>query len=266
MSDEMSDYVPFEPRTDAQRARKREVRAVLDQLVVPADHLLHASYHRAVPHGADVENVLLYNIGGLGLQRAMAGGVRFEAGPDDPSTDAFSYQAAPLSGGFDHWDDVGTVAAFRDIPLDGVSLSDVWWALSQAQVDRAHDLAQGAAFGLRLHLSGPAGRLTIETVKSIGDGVVCALQSQTGTKDLAECARRIAARQSLREEDVQAALVDSSRAALGTVPRLVGLRGTHVQWAPQDDRCVAAEVRFTAATSWSLTGAVFAAQTREARA
>lgn len=256
---ELSDYVPFEPRMDAQRMRRQALRDRLAGLVVPPGKLLHAAYRRAPPSGADVENVLLYNIQGAGLGKAMANGVRFELAPEDLAVDAYSYRAAAVDAGFDHWESRETVATFGETPLVSASLVDTWWALASERVARAGTLGADAPFGLRMHLVGPVPGLTVDVVKKVGDGVVCAMQAQVGGKNLDESARRIADRHQMDVNQVRARLTDASGAVLGTTDRLIGLRGTYVQWSPADHRCVAAEVLFTQAEHWSLAGEVFAA-------
>lgn len=122
----IGDYVPYEPRTDAQRALKAALRNRIGQLTIAPGHLLHAQYRRTPPPGSDVENVLLYNIAGSELTRAMARGLRFELGPDDSSVGAYDYRAAPSNAGFAHWREDRELGRFADVEVATPTLAAVW--------------------------------------------------------------------------------------------------------------------------------------------
>jgi hypothetical protein len=59
--------------------------------------------------------------------------------------------------------------------------------------------------------------------------------------------------------EVQALLLDRERAVLGTVPRLLHLRGEGVAWAPADDLCLAGQLllEHPGGDAWTLSGRVF---------
>lgn len=175
----IGDYVPYEPRTDAQRALKAALRNAIGRLTIAPGHLLHAQYRRTPPPGSDVENVLLYNIAGPQLSRAMAGGVRFELGPDDSSVGAYNYGVSPIQAGFVHWREGRELARFADVEVATPTLAAVWWALrSSGRLVTSDPEWVGRPFMLRLAVEGPAPGLTPELVKGVSDGVVCALQAQ----------------------------------------------------------------------------------------
>ena len=94
-------------------------------------------------------------------------------------------------------------------------------------------------------------------VKIVIDGVVCALQSQTDAVSADRTAPLLAASLGVDTEHVRAHLLDDSRSALGTRARLLHPRAKGVQWAPDDDFCVAGEVLLEWADSWRLTGTAF---------
>ena len=80
---EAATYVPFEPRTDASRTLRGDLRARLRKLGAEDGEILGARFYGPLPRGADVENALLYNIDldGGAFATAARFGVRFEHDP-----------------------------------------------------------------------------------------------------------------------------------------------------------------------------------------
>jgi hypothetical protein len=109
-------------------------------------------------------------------------------------------------------------------------------------------------FCLMFDVEGPAKRLTPVLVKGIVDGVVSGLQSQTDLAGAASAAPRIAEVLGAPAVAVQEALTDPVASALGIRESLVRARGARVQWAPDDDRCVAARLLFKPARYWGIAG------------
>jgi hypothetical protein len=95
-------------------------------------------------------------------------------------------------------------------------------------------------------------------VKSLVDGVVCALQSQTDRTDAELTAPRIASRLGVGQALVQGHLLDAGMSVLGVRGRLVHRYRENVQWRPDDDALVAGEVVLAPAKTWRVTGSVFA--------
>ncbi|MGH2852643.1 MAG: hypothetical protein ACRDLF_00405 [Solirubrobacteraceae bacterium] len=107
---------------------------------------------------------------------------------------------------------------------------------------------------MTLDVEGPAKRLTAVLVKGIVDGVVSGLQSQTDLAGAASAAPRIAEALGAPVIAIQEALTDSAPSALGIRASLVRAWGSRVQWAPDDDLCVAARLLFKPARHWSISG------------
>jgi len=91
-------------------------------------------------------------------------------------------------------------------------------------------------------------------VKGIVDGVVSGLQSQTDLTGAASASPRIAEVLGAPAVAVQEALTDPAPSALGVRESLVRAWGARVQWAPHDDRCVAARLLFKPARDWGIAG------------
>jgi hypothetical protein len=119
----------------------------------------------------------------------------------------------------------------------------------------------GSPFAVQLSLRPPAGRdaSAVSLLKGIFDGVVCALQAHGDRAGAAELAERVARNCGGEAGEVQALLLDRERAVLGTVPRLLHLRGEGVAWAPADDLCLAGQLllKHPGGDAWTLSGRVF---------
>jgi hypothetical protein len=254
-------YIPFEPRTDAARALRVELRERLTTLDIGQDQVLAARFFGPLPKGADVENALLYNIdtGGRVFSRSTATGLRFEHDPTSlPGGGVrYEYRAESAGAGFQVWAP-NRLLAHVDCSLDTApSLAGIWWALREGGIARFDDALREAAepFAVILSVSGPVAFARPSLVKTVIDGVVCALQSQTDHHDADFTAPLIAAKLGVDGIQVREHLLDPHPSALGTRARLVHRRGSGVQWSPDDDGCVAGEMHLEPSDDWEISGA-----------
>lgn len=256
-------YVPFEPKTDALRALRADLRARLRGLTASDGEILAARFYGPLPPGADVENALLYNIdmGGGAFAGAARFGVRFEHDPTPLAAGGVRYEyvldARPA--GFAVWTSTRLLANV-EARLDGPpSLAAIWWALRErGHIEVAATRHAAEPFAVSLLLAGPAPSAQPGLVKIAIDGIVCALQSQTDPVGAEVLAPIIAAGLGVDTKRVRDHLLDASRSALGTRARLAYPRAKGVQWAPDDDYCVAGEVLLEPADGWSVSASVFA--------
>jgi hypothetical protein len=242
----VAEYVPFDPKTEAQLLLRQRLRDEIAALSVGPAQLLVASYHRPLPPRADVENVLLYNIGGSALNRALRNGVRFEVAPVAPAAPAYRYDVAPADRSFDHWREERVLSSFEDVGARSTELVDVWSALRARRACLPSGSYAGP-FALRLRVRGPR-TLGVDRIKGVIDGIVAALQHMPANAR-PPATSRYANRLALPEPDLLASLTDPAGAALGMNPLLLRQR-----WAPADDRLVAAEVVYRFGPTWTLAG------------
>ena len=121
--------LPFEPKGEA-LAMRQDLRAALRRLDAARGEVLHAVYASAEDGFADVENVLLYNVGASALARAGRAGVRFERSRAVPAPVGTSlaarhhhrYALRPPSAGSDCWRRGATLAAWHHLPIGRLSL------------------------------------------------------------------------------------------------------------------------------------------------
>jgi hypothetical protein len=243
-------YLPLEPRAADQLRLRELLRRGLADLVVGDGRLLHARLSGPLPINTDVENALLYNVGGFG--DLMRSGVRFELG-DEPTARKvrYRYESSDPDAGFAHWERDRTVALIPPTTLAATTCSHVWWRVAHADLDLTDRPAPDAAFAVRLLLQAP-GRLAPDRVKGLIDGVVSALQAEEDPARASEVAPRVAADVEAPVEEVAAALSDPRRGVLGVVRGLRRPSG----WNPSDNRCVAAELRVDPGEAWTVQGDV----------
>ncbi len=254
-------YVPFEPRTDAQRATQLELRQALAGLRAEPGETLRASFSGVLPTGADVENALFYNLDAGGVFAAMAAGASFEIDPTPPETGVrYEYETGPAAAGFRHWRADHGLATFGVRLGDArPSLAAIWWALRptpgtvQAEgPPRAH----ADVFTMTVSVHGPAPGLTPGLLKTILDGTICGLQSEADAARATAVAPLIATGLGASPQAILYALVDGTGSALGSRTRFVHRHGPGVKWEPDDDRLVAALVTFVPADEWRVDAIV----------
>jgi hypothetical protein len=255
--------LPYEPRTPEQRELRAELRERLRRLTCRPDEVLQARFYGPKPSGADVENLLLYNVDdGGGCFAGAARGVRLELSPRPmPRASrpvAYLYQPAPRAGSLSLWNETGPLAEWPPVEVAApAGWAPVWFALRSAAVSAPHPPPYGDDFAVFVRIRPPAGEgaAAARLVKPLLDGAVAALQAHGDAATLPAVAQRLAAALGRAPAAVEALLAGTEHAALGVVPRLVHLRGEGIQVSPADDRCVAGEVLVDEpgdARSWAL--------------
>ena len=133
------DYIRFDNLPVWQRKLRDEIRGRCQALVPSPDEVLHATLCGAKRPNADIENLLLYNIGSFKV--AGVNGIRFEHGAGVPTAPGgaeyafgYRYALARRSEAFAHWQQGRELASFDGIDLGAFAgekkLAQVWLALS----------------------------------------------------------------------------------------------------------------------------------------
>lgn len=266
------DYIRFERRPSWQEDLRNEIRTQCGQLNPSPAQVLHATFFGAKRLNADVENLMLYNIGLTAFKSAGRNGIRFEYGRGVPPARSggvypfcYRYALAQRSNTFDHWQPSRTLASFDWINLDEFEgdkkLSQVWLALSRGQVELVNQLSPSEApFAVKIQVRPPHGRQPVlgNLVKGFFDGVISAFQAHTDTTVLPEAAARIATVIPAEPAEIENHLLDQRRAVLGVSPRLVSPYREGVKWNPVDHRCVAGELLAAQPVGphWAIRGEV----------
>jgi hypothetical protein len=260
-----AEYVPHQPK-DWKKTLATEITTRCGGLRPEDGQLLHATFFGKKKVNADVENLVLYNIGAFG--RASDNGIRFEHGAGVPPAPSgtqypFCYRYELVTGdhSFRDWQPGETLASFDWINLGefkGEKLAaPAWLALArayergQAEVFRS-DFTPGTEFAVRIHIRPPGKhtRVLSNMVKGIVDGTVSAFQAHT---DLTVLPRVIpplvkaihAASPALEADpfEVERHLREQGRGVLGEVAQLIRpYRDGSFAFAPDDPWCVAGEL------------------------
>lgn len=273
------EYIPFEGLSEDQRTARTELRQRVQSLVAQPGEILDASYAGSKPGNADVENLVLYNVGSGCFRASARYGVRFEmaTGPRGEGRSAesgcsYRYRLIDPGAELAFWQPERAVARFADADLgrfrDSHRLMQTWFAVRNDQdVEHERTIAAETPFGLVLELKFPRARPVTahpELVKAVMDGTVAAFQAHGDRATLAEIARRLATDTGGTPDEVAQMLADDRRAVLGVPYQLVFLRGGGVQWNPGDHMCMAGQLTYVPADkeTWALSGEIWALKPR----
>lgn len=264
-------YIQSGDRRVRQKNLSSEIQARCRALKPSDGQVLHTTFFGAKPDGADVENLLLYNIGSFAI--AGCNGIRFEHGavvpaPPDGGEYPFCYRyaLAPRSASFTDWRQGRLLASFDWTDLGAFSgekkLEQVWLALARGPVKVFEpECTPHTPFGVRVRVRPPRGRRPpvwgAGLVKGIFDGVISVFATHADATVLAEVVARLATMLAADAAEIEAHLLDQRRGVLGAVPRLVKLFGAAgVQWSPGDDWCVAGELLAVEpiGSRWEISG------------
>ncbi|MEU1591820.1 hypothetical protein ABZ468_02910 [Streptomyces sp. NPDC005708] len=244
--------LPFEPQ-GWQRRFRDELRLALQALEPERGHGLIAEYDAPDDAFADVENVLLYNIGAGSYGHLLGPGLVCRRGS---STDGRHHVRYTLASAIPDPDPDATVV-IGDLAADlGAQLPRTpgeWWMrlrprttirTGRSAADRVAD-----SFVLDLSVAGPdlPGRRAAGTVKALLDGVVSCFHAHDGSESDVLLPRLT----SLGGDQAWELVCEPTSAVLGVRP-LVRPHGKGIAWNPADERCHAFRVAFVCDTRWKV--------------
>lgn len=272
------DYIRFDRLPEWQVRVRNEIRSRCNRLTPSGDQVLEASFFGPKLPNADVENIVLYNIGSF--RTAGRNGIRFEHGSAVPPAPdgadypfCYRYSLASRSSSFAHWQRGRTLASFDWADLGAFSgekkLAQVWLALSRAEAEVATvPRLPDTTFAVRVQVRPPQGTRPVwgGLVKGIFDGVITAFQSHSDTTGLADVAKRISTIIPVDTTAIEQYLLDQRRGVLGNVPRLASAYRDGVKWDPSDHFCVAGELIAAPpfGRNWAIKGEVIEVRRPEA--
>lgn len=268
--------LPFEPSGWLWDMREK-LRVAIAQIRPREDGLLHATYTTRELTGADLDNVLAYNVGARYFRHLCAEGLYLERRiglpPEPPLSHRHEwghhcrYAVVTREPMPRDWSTPMTLAEWLDIPIPPIrqdtKLSHLWHAFKRhtpavyAPRARTGELA----YGLRIEIRTPDPVNLAAIVKPLVDGIVCALHNHAG-KDEQErrtVAERLAGQLSTTPETVLGILENDTCAILGP-RRLLWPRADGIQWNPDDHRCVLIGVTASQShrTQWCVSASVSA--------
>lgn len=225
--------LPFEPKGWL-REYRRDLRTVLRSMREGQAGVLYAEYATPDQSFADLENVLLYNLGsGCFTHLAHQGLIcRRVASRDDlhhVRYTSIEWQDVPPLGG-------QLLASARLVDLPPGSTPAHWWSAFRQQLKVHGEIGTpyGGEFGITVELGSVWGRRGIApAVKTLLDGLISALH----VHDLSSREHLAAALDEVGDgERLWGLLNDPAMAILGP-RRLVRPHGRGIAWNPADERC-----------------------------
>ena len=252
--------IPFEPKTDALLAAREQVRRVIGDLSAQPGELLHGIIEGSAASGTDLDNALLYNVGGR-VAAATTHGVVLERRQGRGGTGARYRYRLTREPGLPCHAESEPVVELHDVQLTQPPTRwlHVWEAVRTSAGTKILRPAYTGELSLQLLVGAPhfSGAVNGEFVKALIDGVMTALHAHADVASAAEVSQRMGMLLSIAPANIEHLLLDDTRAALGTCERLVVLRSSGVQCHPEDHRlsAIRIEVDRTAPT-WTLNGSV----------
>lgn len=259
-----AEYVRHQAK-DWQKTLATEITTRCGGLRPEDGQILHATFFGEKKVNADVENLVLYNIGAFG--KANDNGIRFELGggamdvaPSGRKYPFFyRYELVAEDNGFKYWQEGRKLATFDWTELNEFKteklLVQVWLAIARAyEIGKAKafssELAPGTTFTVKVQIRPPREHLRVlsNMVKGVVDGVVSAFQSHTDLTIIPEVLPLLmndlkAAGVEANSAEIERHLYQEDRGVLGKVPQLVSPSGKGgVKWSPADHLCVAGEL------------------------
>ena len=258
LSLEAGDVISYSTTNENLLAAKEGLGRALGTLTAKPGEILHGVIEGRAAQSTDLDNTLLYNIGGS-VAAATKYGVLLERRPEVPDAVArYRYRLTcdPGCGEANVGDPIAHLRAIR-LSRQPLTWQDVWRDVRRSEqlvVERT--LASGEVV-LFISIGAPRfrGAANGTFVKTFVDGVLVALHYEPDARAVVDVAGRMAARVSLPEGEVARLLCDDTKAALGPVHGLVCLRGEGVQCWPEDGRIAALRLEVDrSAPAWSVTG------------
>lgn len=255
-----------------------QLRTALGQLNAGTGALA-AVYTSSDTSLADAENVLVYNLDMPTVMTELSGaGLRLERAVGTPPPAPLGcpgyphhhiYERSDVQRPFSHSIRGTQIASFLSAALKSLNTSthagDVWWAISQGEVNVRHPAASEewqaltGAYVLELRVHGVSAGVS-NVVKPLTDGVVAAMHCHVGVLE-PDVVERLAVALDVQKDDVRAALAGATP-ALGARAHLVRATANGVAWNPADDRCVGIVVEVLPGAEIRIEGAVGSARSR----
>jgi hypothetical protein len=226
--------LPFQPSGTAREYRDK-LQVALSQLEVPTGSSLLATSSGPGRHEADIDNVLLYNVGTGSLSPLLGGGVHLSKVELPGTVHRLDYGVGPLPA-----PPCGDVVATVSTPVGAWQTAGDWWGGLRPRLETVRDQPPLLGpFAVDVTLFGPwTGASTLAAIKPMLDGLCSSLHAQDRTATAAQ--ERVRA---LLGDGAWERLIDGTPALLGT-RQVVRPRGNNgISWNPADERCTSITVR-----------------------
>jgi len=248
-------FPPYKPH-DWRADFRDDLRAAIARLPSRQGKVLSAAYRSPISEGADLENLLIYNIFDARLSSIARNGLIFERFyhvsrecPVPLSSQAlcqYEYRLADEESSSLE-EQSGRELAFLSFELPPrvpEGPTSVWYAAKKGHITRALGDHREKPWGISLAIRvPPSSRITCSNiVKPLIDGITSALHYHSGLniKELSERLDRILGLGD--STSMKPLLLNNTNALFGTID-LLCCHGKNVQWNPQDGYCTYCSMR-----------------------
>jgi hypothetical protein len=258
--------LPFEPKGE-QLIQRNAIREAIQQAFAPGSGNLHAVFSSEDRARADIENVLLYNVGAALFRTCASKSLWLERdfrGPA-PTQDGrkyrflSEYRDPELHTTIPFWRATRELVQFKSPARNGLptNASDAWWWMKQADTT-LKQRATSNQLALVATIRGPANRHInlAEKVKVLVDGITAALHHHPEVPGY--LVERLGWKVDQPPELLAELLADSQYSVLGSRP-LIHAFGESFAWNPADEWLQQIRLRYEATDQpgYRLWGALF---------
>lgn len=275
--------LPFHPKGEA-LALKAELAAKISRLTPGIDRILDCVYCSADKTFVDAENVLIYNVGESCFSEVAAHGIRFERVFREPPPSRkplrepgvrhyVAYRSAAPIAEFTHWPRGKLIATWSNAvwPTNaGTSPTPFWLAIRAAGPQTvASSRGRTKLIGLRVTVAGGEKPIRpAKMIKPVFDAAISAFHVHSEPSVMRAAVERLAARGLGDTAALEQLLTDLRFDLLGprnlVAPYGSGANTDGVKWNPEDERCVAGELRWTPrAEDRVFSGELFEVEARD---
>lgn len=230
--------IPYEV-TGTLKEIRDELKLNLKKMTNTGGKILVAEYISKLPiKGADVENLLFYNIGSAAFENSATAGIRFTS----------SLASASDGGEWEHcyryFFEIGGKTIGEEMlsfllpsMSENTKASEVWWAVSKAIEGKASlgkMIPDGFRLSIEVHTPEDKPIKLASCMKPLLDGLISALQYSESIDPIA--LKILAASIGEPFDAVKAELENQKNKLLGNQKKLVFAYREGIKWNPADDR------------------------------
>jgi len=227
-----TERLPFEAKGWL-RDYRSELQAALRSMKQTHTSILYAQYAAPDAAFADLENVLLYNLGSGCYSHLAQSGIICRRTRSVDRLHHVTYTCVESADVTAPAGPVLATALLSDMPLE-VTSPAIWWAAFRKNHLHLHESKQyGGEFGVRAELGSSWRRSLSPSVKALLDGLIAALHVHDGS----ERSHVVAALNDVGDGERLWQLINDPGIAILGQRRLVGPHGRRIAWNPADERC-----------------------------
>ena len=222
--------LPYEPKGWL-RDYRSELQSALRSMQASSTSVLYAEYAAPDPAFADLENVLLYNIGSGCYSHLARNGLVCRRTSSADHLHHVTYASIESADVTPPTGRILATSRLPDPPLAGTPAH--WWLAFRRHLHTTANTPYDGEFGILAEVGSAWRRSLAPSVKAVLDGLIAALHVHDGS----QCGHVTAALRDVGDgEHLWELLNDPGIAILGR-RRLVRPHGLKIAWNPADERC-----------------------------